>query len=281
MATSGSSDFNLTRANIIQDALERVGGVRIGAIPRPEHVVSVGRTLDMMVKAWQAKGIRLWTVDEGTYTLSASSVVLGSDGNDYECIRSHTSSATDKPITGADYSSYWYKLGTSAGSAWVTATAYTTIARIDLDSDVIDIREGFVRDNGSDYPVTIMTREEYFNVMDKNPQDTSRPERVYFVRGRDNPYCIIDPYPDDSDDVIHLATVRKLEDFDSATDDADVTAKYLEALVTGLAYRISPKYGSPTNDKAQLLIDAREAEEIAMADDNETGDMKVSPYRGQ
>ncbi len=58
---------------------------------------------------------------------SAGNLVVGSDGNDYYCILSHTSEEdNDKPITGTNWSTYWAATGSSGtGVAWQDAKAYT------------------------------------------------------------------------------------------------------------------------------------------------------------
>lgn len=65
-----------------------------------------------------------------TRTAGTTSVVLGTDGADYQCILKHTSSTDRKPITGSDYSTYWQPLTTTAGSAWADETEYSNGALI-------------------------------------------------------------------------------------------------------------------------------------------------------
>ena len=56
---------------------------------------------------------------------NATSLVYGSNGNQYRCILDHTSAASNKPITGANYATYWEATGVTGGSDnWVTGTAY-------------------------------------------------------------------------------------------------------------------------------------------------------------
>jgi len=66
------------------------------------------------------------TISVREATLNAGDTVIGSDLNEYRCKVSHTSGSATRPITGANYSSYWELTG-STGSAetWVTATAYS------------------------------------------------------------------------------------------------------------------------------------------------------------
>ena len=54
-----------------------------------------------------------------------SVVVIGSDGNDYQCILTHTATTADTPITGANWATYWVATGdTGIGSLWVSGTVY-------------------------------------------------------------------------------------------------------------------------------------------------------------
>jgi hypothetical protein len=57
-------------------------------------------------------------------SVDTQSEVIGTDTNNYQCIRKHTSDSTKKPITGANWRIYW-QLGGSSGSAWADATQYT------------------------------------------------------------------------------------------------------------------------------------------------------------
>lgn len=83
MATSGSVDFNQTRNEIIQDALELIGayGGEGDTISSADYN-NAARQLNRMIKHWQAKGAHIWTTEEavlfvadntGTYTLSGDS----------------------------------------------------------------------------------------------------------------------------------------------------------------------------------------------------------------
>lgn len=61
MTTSSSIDFSLTRDEIISDALELIGAIGIGETPTAADLTTCSRSLNMMVKAWEAQGIHLWT----------------------------------------------------------------------------------------------------------------------------------------------------------------------------------------------------------------------------
>lgn len=82
MATSGSSNYNLTRNDIIQEALELIGVVAGGETAAAADVSTADRSLNMMVKGWQAKGINLWRQTEGSFSVTAAtaSFTMGTGG---------------------------------------------------------------------------------------------------------------------------------------------------------------------------------------------------------
>jgi hypothetical protein len=77
MTTSGSRDFNLDVAEIIEEAYERCGlEVRTGYDARTAR-----RSLNLMLAEWANRGLNLWTVAEGIFTVVAGdpSYVLAAD----------------------------------------------------------------------------------------------------------------------------------------------------------------------------------------------------------
>lgn len=77
MATSGTTTFNLEIAEIIDDALERAGGETISGY----EAISARRSLNLLLLEWVTRGINLWTMEEGTQTMTqgTTSYTLASD----------------------------------------------------------------------------------------------------------------------------------------------------------------------------------------------------------
>jgi hypothetical protein len=88
VATSGNSNYSLTRNDIIQEALELIGVVAAEESPAAADVATADRSLNMMVKGWAAKGINLWRQTEGSLTATAgqASFTMGT-GGDYTTAR--------------------------------------------------------------------------------------------------------------------------------------------------------------------------------------------------
>ena len=67
MATSGTYTFNLDLGDIVEEAFERAGlVVRSGYDYRTAR-----RSLDMLMLEWQNRGLNLWTVQEGTTSITS------------------------------------------------------------------------------------------------------------------------------------------------------------------------------------------------------------------
>lgn len=94
MATSGSTNFDLNVAELIEEAYERCGiEARTGY-----DFKSARRSLNLMFAEWANRGINLWTVKQGTQALTSGTatytftadytdlleVVLRRSGTDYE-----------------------------------------------------------------------------------------------------------------------------------------------------------------------------------------------------
>ena len=68
MATSGSKDFSPDVAEFIEEAFERCGlQVRTGY-----DIKSARRSLNIMFAEWANRGLNLWTIEQRTKTLTAS-----------------------------------------------------------------------------------------------------------------------------------------------------------------------------------------------------------------
>jgi hypothetical protein len=66
MATSGTTDFNLSIDDIIEEAFERCG-------MRPTagyQLASARRSLNLVFLDWANRGLNLWTIEQATYSLT-------------------------------------------------------------------------------------------------------------------------------------------------------------------------------------------------------------------
>lgn len=139
MATSGSVNFNLTRNEIILLALQEIGVYGVGRTVSDEDMVLADSKLNMMVKAWQAQGIHIWTKTEG---------VLFSAKN----VGEYTLNNTSSDARATNWSDAVLTL--LNGDLAAAATAVTTDTTTDMaTSDII----GIVQSDGTLHWDTIAT----------------------------------------------------------------------------------------------------------------------------
>ena len=68
MATSGTYDFSLDIDEVIEEAMEMIGGEQtLGNEPK-----SARRSINLLLQDWQNRGILLWTADTTTVSVSTS-----------------------------------------------------------------------------------------------------------------------------------------------------------------------------------------------------------------
>ena len=246
MAVSGVTSWDPTRNEIISDALFNVGAVGPGAAIPEQYMQVATRRLNALVKTLQADGMSRWLGLDQDYTLTASSEVTGSDGSVYTCRKSHTSAALNKPVTGAEWSTYWDKSG-STGGVWATATAYTSIADFSMATTVIGAESAFYRDTNSvDYEIDIIAYDEYLRKSDK--YDLGRPIQMA-VDWTLTPTAYLYPVPDATTYVIHVREIREINDFTAAGQTADFPKLWNDVLVWGLTEQLSHGLGKEINER--------------------------------
>ena len=72
---------------------------------------------------------------------------------------------------------------------------------------------------------------------------------------------------------------RPYEDMNTATDDFDFPAYWTEALIYGLAWRLSGEYGVPIQDRATIMKEAEYFHAQALSYGTEEGSIYFMPDR--
>jgi hypothetical protein len=97
MATSGTTSFSLDVLEIVEEAFENVGlEVRTGY-----DLKTARRSLDLMMREWQNRGINFWTVDQETASVTASTATLTLDASTIDILDAawRDSSSQDRTMT--------------------------------------------------------------------------------------------------------------------------------------------------------------------------------------
>ena len=153
MAVSGTYNFNLDIDQVIQEAMEMIGGEQtLGHEP-----ASARRSINLMLKDWQNRGVLLWTTETtavtvtssvGSYSLSSSTVdalevVLNRDSTDIqlerispeECLIIPNKTQTGRP------SQYSIRRGRDNPvlSVWPIPENSTDVMKIERISSLMDV----------------------------------------------------------------------------------------------------------------------------------------------
>lgn len=124
-------------------------------------------------------------------------------------------------------------------------------------------------------PLNIYTHYDY-NVLPVNAT-AGEPVNLFYQPFSTYGTLKLWPTPVDADTTITLVYQRPFEDMTSATDDFDFPSYWTEALIYGLAWRLSPEYGIPIQDRQQLQKEAEYFHQNALSFGTEEGSIYFSP----
>lgn len=307
MATSGSVDYNLNRDEIIREALDLLGVSGISQSISDDDLQSCHRSLNNMVKAWQAQGIHLWTEQEATlfldttsqsYTLSSSGdrasntvieTTISADEASGQTILSITDSTgmTAADVVGIeqdDGTMHWTTIASVDSSTQITVDdaltdeaastnhVFSFTTKINRPLDIIHVRNR--DDNNDDSTLSKVSREEYFDIINKDA--TGSPVQYYYDPQLSAGKIYIWPVSDSVVNRLKFTYRRSLEDFDAASDNPDFPQEWLEALIYNLAVRIAPKFNK--EKKVQLIaLQAEQFKQDMLDWDQEHGNVTIGP----
>jgi hypothetical protein len=125
-----------------------------------------------------------------------------------------------------------------------TKTLTAGTSTVAMDSDTVDLIQHWIRDGSgtsqSDLPISRFSVSQYSSIPNKLTE--GRPVNLYIDKQRDAPIVYLWPTPDKAYTFVYQQ-IRRIEDTGAVgSTNADVPARFLPALVSGLAYMISQKY---------------------------------------
>lgn len=298
MATSGSTDFNLTRDDIIIGALRLLGKAGRGKTPSSADTADAAQALELMVKNLQATGIHLWKKQQATLFVQKGTASYSLPG--WHCTQSYVSTevkvagvATDltidvDSITGISDAGYIGIQLDSGTMHWTTVNgvpAGDTVAITDalpnavaIDNTVYAYTTQLVRPlkalsarriGTNDVDIEIVTHDEYFTLPTKTA--TGEVNQLFYDPQLTTAKVYIWPTGNAADDKIEITFMMPIEDFDSSGNNPDFPQEWLLALKYGLASTLGPEYGLEL--KRQMYIDQKASSYMIVASgfDEEVG----------
>lgn len=311
MTTSNSTDFSLTRDQIITQALNLLGVYGQGDTVSTNDISFAATALNMMIKSWEGQGIHLWTSAEAAlfFTLGQQKYSLASSASDitgdYPIFNLLTSSASGSSLivsstTGITANDnigikldsgviQWTTVASIVDSVTInlnaslssTASAgnnvFSFTNRTDRPLEISSARYRYV--DGTERPLNKKGRDDFMKVPLKTT--TGKANQYYYAPKVNDAWMYLWPTADDVGDCIRFSYSRRIQDFDASTDTPDLPQEWLEAIVYNLAVRLAPGFGIATGKlNPDISVVAQTSLMQMQLWDSEEGSLNVVPnYR--
>jgi len=216
-----SSNYTITRDQIISLALRKLGVLEIGDTADSNAVADASMVLNLLIKQLSTDGLKLWKVSELIVPLTngQTSYILGGSNSDlmYDT-QAPTVAITDKPLK---------------------------------------VIQGFYRNNQStppiDTPVMLVSKQEY-NVLGSK-FSTGTANTIFYDTKVTNGILYVYLTPDaltQANIELHIVAQMPLNDLSKATDVPDFPNEWMNCLVWNLADQLSLEYGVPMNSRQEI-----------------------------
>lgn len=156
------------------------------------------------------------------------------------------------------------------------------VAAYALPEDTIDLLDAAIRTGDgsvstqSDLSISRVSVSTYSTI--PNKLSPGRPIQMWIKRGVDNPTVTLWPVPDRNDYyVLKYWRMRRIEDAGTGVNTADINARFLPALVAGLAYYIAMKVPELVSRVDMLKMMYEEAYQLAAYEDREKASVRLVP----
>jgi hypothetical protein len=289
MAVSGSKNYAITRATIIESALKKVGVYDQGDDVDGDDTSSANVALNLLVKEWVADGADLFLRTESTlflqpdtqsYSLSTDHITdsyvettLSAAEASGQTVISVTSStgmtaADNVGIKMDDNTIHWTTIVSVDSATQITITdatdddaasgkkvyAYTT--KSDRPNKILFAYRS--DKNGFDTEIRVVGEAEYRR--QSNKTSDGAPVEVWYNPQGNQATGKLFVWPDnggaDWDKIVLIGQVYP-DDFDTGSDSPDFPIEWGNALIWGLAAEIASEYGLPPQETAYLESKAR------------------------
>jgi hypothetical protein len=262
--TTGTTGFNLEFTELAEEAWERAGReMRSGYDLRTAR-----RSMNLMTIEWANRGINMWTIEEGSFTLTPgqNTYALPNDTVDLldQVIRTGANSAStqaDLNITRISVSTYatipnklqqarpiqvWIQRlsGETASTALTLSTAITaTSTTITLSSVVGLAAAGFIKLDDEIINYTYISGNTLSGVFRGQSYTTAASHAVgTAVYVPQLPAVTVWPTPDSSTTYTFVYwRMRRIQDAGAGVQISDMNFRFLPCVVAGLAYYIAMK----------------------------------------
>jgi len=300
MTTSGSTGFSPEFTEIAEEAWERAGReMRTGYDLRTAR-----RSMNLMTIEWQNRGINMWTIDQGTITLTAgvNTYALPVDTIDLleHVIRTGqnvSSTQADLTITRISVSTYatipnklqqarpiqvWIQRlsgQVSPANATLSSTINSTTTTITLSSTASLPSAGFIRIDSEDILYQWLDGNSLGGVVrGQNGTTAASHTSGATIYNPNLPAITVWPTPDNSTTYQFVYwRMRRVQDAGAGIQTADMNFRFLPCLVAGLAYYIAMKQPELVSRVDMLKMAYEEQFNLAAGEDREKAAIRFVP----
>lgn len=300
MTTSGTSSFDLDFAELAEEAWERAGReMRSGYDLRTAR-----RSMNLMTVEWQNRGINMWTIDQGaftmtpgqnTYALPTDTIdllehVIRTGANDVSTqfdltisrISVSTYASIPNKITQARPIQVWVQRLSgqiSPTSSTLTTSINSTATTIVLSSVVGLPTTGFIKLDNEIINYGYITGTTLYNCFRGQANTTAASHTAGVAVYNPNlPAVTVWPTPDNSQTYQFLYwRMRRIQDSGTGVNTADINFRFLPCLVAGLAYYIAMKVPELMDRLPMLKQMYDEQFDLAAAEDREKAPIRFVP----
>jgi hypothetical protein len=300
VTTSGTSSFDLDFAELAEEAWERAGReMRSGYDLRTAR-----RSMNLMTVEWQNRGINMWTIDQGaftmtpgqnTYALPTDTIdllehVIRTGANDVSTqfdltisrISVSTYASIPNKITQARPIQVWVQRLSgqiSPTSSTLTTSINSTATTIVLSSVVGLPTTGFIKLDNEIINYGYITGTTLYNCFRGQANTTAASHTAGVAVYNPNlPAVTVWPTPDNSQTYQFLYwRMRRIQDSGTGVNTADINFRFLPCLVAGLAYYIAMKVPELMDRLPMLKQMYDEQFDLAAAEDREKAPIRFVP----
>lgn len=312
MATSGITDFEQTRNEIVRSAYENCRVAIDGEELSAEQLTKGVRVLNRLLKHWQNQGFHMWKLPEAWLFAQKGQAEykLGKNGDfaGYNVKKNQMAF----PVYGG-FNQFYLKINqpfpdegdfivivTPCGFFKSTVTEVNDYAvkindilppcgaccgadvyffknKIDRPLKILQARRYLL--GGNDIELLNLENAEYFRLPQKEQQGT--PTSWTYVPTLNEGTFYLWNTPDANNCIIKFTYEQAFDIFENSKETPDITQEWLEALVWELSYRLSASCGLDLNEREWLKAQAKETLAEARIFDQETGGFQIVPdYKG-
>lgn len=273
MTTSGTTSFSQTALQAITDAYQILGVYGSGDTVGTNDVNLAINLLEKMLKAWEAKGIHLWTEQEGglfltlnqqKYSLSSTSTDIAGDDPVFTSLTASGSgsSLTVGSTTGMNVND---KIGVVLDNAtiqWSTIQSIGSSTSVTMNDSLTSSSSSgnnvfaftnrtdrplsftstrFRTADGTERPIELVGRTAFMSL--PNKAFTGPANQIYYSPKVSDSTMYVWPTADDVNCCILFSYLRRIQDVGASGNTLDIPQEWLECVTYNLAIRLSGPNG--------------------------------------